>query len=326
MNKFICLLLSLLGAGLSMAQNFHPIPGLPGSIAIHKDSSIITAWATGIDLQRGLKYKEEPAQGYAAHGVAEDALGLAEGNSMNVVSLGDSGVAILTFNLPITNGPGYDFAVFENGFADDYIELAFVEVSSDGIYFVRFPATSEANTTQQIGNFETTDCRLFNNLAGKYRQGYGTPFDLDELKDSLGIDINRITHVKIIDVVGSIDPLVGSLDQYGTVINDPYPSNFDACGFDLDAVAVIHEGEADLSPIAFDLKIYPNPVQGKLNIKLENEISSFQIFNHAGSLVNSETNVFANEIEINTTNLSKGIYFITIETENGNTTAKFVVE
>jgi hypothetical protein len=72
--------------------------------------------------------------------------------------------------------------------------------------------------------------------------------------------------------------------------------------------------------------LYPNPSQGKLNIKLENGISAYQIFNHAGSLVNSETNVFTNELEINTTNLSKGIYFIAIETENGNATAKFVVE
>jgi hypothetical protein len=50
--------------------------------------------------------------------------------------------------------PGYDFAIFENGFpfgsGSFYLELAFVEVSSDGKHFVRFNAISNTDTTQQI--------------------------------------------------------------------------------------------------------------------------------------------------------------------------------
>jgi hypothetical protein len=314
MTKFNFLLLCVLLSFGAMAQSFHPIPGLPGSIAIHKDSSIITSWATGITLDRGLKYKEDPNQGYAAHGVAEDALGKAEGNSMNVVSLGDSGVAVLTFDLPITNGPGYDFAVFENGFADDYIELAFVEVSSDGINFFRFPATSEAGTTQQVGNFETTDCRLFNNLAGKYRQGYGTPFDLEELKDEPGLDVNRITHVKIIDVIGSIDPLVGSFDQYGTIINDPYPSNFDACGFDLDAVAVIHEGQAKVEQLTLNAKFFPNPVQKTLFIEMYEDYL-IRLLTIQGEVLFTQSD--SQDFTIDVSLFPSGIYFI--EFENNQT-------
>ena len=43
-----------------------------------------------------------------------------------------------------------------------------------------------------------------NNLAGKYRALYGTPFDLEELSDYQAINIDSITHIRVIDVVGSI--------------------------------------------------------------------------------------------------------------------------
>ena len=58
------------------------------------------------------------------------------------VALGQGGTATLTFAQPITNGPGYDFAVFGNGFSDghpEWVKPAFVEVSSDGVNFFRFP-------------------------------------------------------------------------------------------------------------------------------------------------------------------------------------------
>ena len=62
------------------------------------------------------------------------------------VSLGDGGTVVLTFPQPIGDVPGPDFAVFENGFkAFDnsfFLELAHVEVSSDGVNFYRFPSSS----------------------------------------------------------------------------------------------------------------------------------------------------------------------------------------
>ena len=73
---------------------------------------------------------------------------------------------------------------------------------------------------------------------GKYRQGYGTPFDLADLSDkpevlSGDVDLSSISHVRIVDVVGD-----GTfLDSLGKVIYDPYPTSGSA-GFDLDAVGV----------------------------------------------------------------------------------------
>ena len=48
----------------------------------------------------------------------EYALGPAVGSSFDVVSLGRGGSIILTFDPPVENGEGWDFAVFENSFND----------------------------------------------------------------------------------------------------------------------------------------------------------------------------------------------------------------
>lgn len=216
--------------------------GTEGCNAIKADSSAIVAWATGITVVRGPQNIANPDGPVASTGTDSNALGMATlSNSLMVVSLGDGGSATLTFAHPIRNGEGPDFAVYENGFGDSFLELAFVEVSSDGERFVRFPATSLTQTETQTNGYGTTDPTFINNLAGKYRIGYGTPFDLAELADSTGIDIDSIVYVRVVDVVGSIDPQYGTYDAFGHIINDPWPTDNVSGGFDLSGVGVLHE-------------------------------------------------------------------------------------
>jgi hypothetical protein len=190
-----------------LAGPYAPPAGEPNSTAIYMNDPNFAAWATGITVQRGYVIISEPGLGYVSYGDDSDALRKAEGDIYSVVSLGDGGVATLTFKYPITNGDGYDFAVFENSFSDDFLELAFVEVSSDGSNFFRFNSVSLTPTNTQVGSFGTLDATNLHNLAGKYRKGYGTPFDLQELKDVNSLlDVNSITHVRIIDVVGYVQP------------------------------------------------------------------------------------------------------------------------
>ena len=282
-NKFLVTTsLVVLSFSFSFSQSFAPAPGQPGSTAIALDSSIIHSWATGATIQRGLENIANPNSMYASFGTDDMVLNAADLSSVNVVSLGDGGIATLTFDFTITNGDGPDFVVFENGFADNFIELGFVEVSSDGVNFVRFPATSEAPTDVQTGSFSFSDCRYFHNLAGKYRAGFGTPFDLEDLVDSLGIDLNAITHVRIIDVVGTIDPNYATYDQFGTAINDLYPTEFESGGFDLDAVAIINAGTLNVSEQKFNAKIFPNPTQDVLTIEMENHQFELVIRNMFG--------------------------------------------
>jgi hypothetical protein len=179
-----------------------------------------------------------PDSGLAISGSPEAALGPATENG--VVSLGDGGWICLEFPGLVRNGPGPDFAVFENGFSDSFLELAFAEVSSDGKTFVRFPAVSLTQTAVQTGPFGLLQGNLLHNLAGAYRAGIGTPFELDELEGMAGIDLQAIRYIRIRDVVGSIDPALGSRDSRGNLVNDPFPTPFPSGGFDLDAVAVLN--------------------------------------------------------------------------------------
>lgn len=293
----------------ALSQSYAPAPGNAWSTAIHKDSSIIVNWATGIDLRRGYLDISDPSMGDVSYGVASDALGPADGST--VVSLGDSGVATLTFDVPITNGTGPDFAIFENGFTDDYMEFAFVEVSSDGVTFVRFPSHSEVQTVSQIDNFSFSDCRMVHNLAGKYRTMYGTPFDLEEISGSPGIDVNAITHIRLIDVVGSIDPLYGSVDSFGNLINDPYPTSFESGGFDLDGVAVIHEQTNSLKESGLNVRLYPNPTTTSFTLELSSGEHKVELLTSDGRHIDQWSQSSFQEYDVS--KLNNGMYLIIID-------------
>lgn len=260
------LFVTLLFLILSFATHaqFAPAAGQAGSTAIHKDDTRFKAWATVCTSQLGWQNIEDTALGKVNTGNDNSAIGRAGENG--ILSLGDGGYATLEFAQAIFNGDGFDFAVFENAFVDSFLELAFVEVSTDGNRFVRFPATSNTQTDTPIGGFGYLRPENINNFAGKYRANYGTPFDLDELKDSAGIDVNNINYVRVIDVIGSLDDAYASRDAKGNKINDPFPTPFPQGGFDLDAAGVINAvGISGVAGISADVfSFYPNPTTGKL--------------------------------------------------------------
>ncbi|MCO5269131.1 MAG: T9SS type A sorting domain-containing protein [Brumimicrobium sp.] len=321
MNKIYITLITLFIFQVGYTQDYAPAAGLPGSTAIKYDSSVFVAWATGIDLSRGYINIENPSASYngfnyASYGEPEDALGPASGNSTDgVVSLGDSGVAILTFKHPIINGDGWDFAIFENSVTDDFLELAFVEVSSDGVHFVRFPNHSKTQTTTPIGSFGSIEATDIHNLAGKYRVGFGTPFDLEDLKDSVLIDIQNITHIKIIDVVGTLGNK-GGVDSYGNKINDPFPTAFHSGGFDLAGVGVIHHNPnvTSLENLSYHfIRIYPNPTTSYITIEVQNEME-ITLKDILGATVLSQT-IHAGSNKLSLESFGSGIYFLRTQGE-----------
>jgi hypothetical protein len=214
--------------------------GQLGSTAISRTDPSFVAWATSAaSLTRGPQDINNPGGLLANSGTANDALGPA---GSGIVSLGDGGVITLGFNSPIKNGSGFDFAVFENGFSDLFLELGFVEVSSDNNNFFRFPSVSLTTFATQVGSFGAIDPTNLHNLAGKYRANFGTPFDLEDLVGvSPLLNVNEVRFIRIVDVVGSINPNHATHDSWGNVVNDPYPTAFGTGGFDLDAVGVIHQ-------------------------------------------------------------------------------------
>jgi len=304
---------------LSTIAQFSPPAGQEGTTAIHKDSSVFIDWATSCNVERGYLDISVPDSGMVSAGEAVFAIGIADNL---IVSLGDNGSAVLTFNKSIQNGPGPDFAVFENSFTDDFLELAIVEVSSNGIDFVRFPSVSLTQTEQQIGSFGLLDATKIHNLAGKYRVEYGTPFDLEELNNISGLNIDSITHVKIIDVVGCIQDEYSTYDSQGNKVNDPWPTLFPSGGFDLDAVGVIHNlfNQGIVEYKNSDFKVFPNPVVNRLTFE-SNEKYHIELLAIGGQVL------FKGEISkgvINMRNYPQGIYFMKISNSKRNYTRKII--
>ena len=228
-HGFLIVLLAFLTfSTAAIAGPYAPAAGLEGSTAIYMGDESFVGWATGyVDYIVGANVN-------TSWQTPELALGQAVGSSYDIVCLGAGGSITLTFDQAITDGDGYDFAVFENSFNDTFLELAYVEVSSDGENFFRFD--NDSQTSSSVGGFGAVDPTNIDGLAGKYRQGYGTQFDLSDLSYDAGLlDIDNIEYVRILDVIGD-----GTYtDTSGDVIYDPYPTTGSA-GFDLDAIGVIN--------------------------------------------------------------------------------------
>lgn len=212
---------------LLAAGPYAPAAGSEGSDAIVRTDPAIVGWASRVaDYTPGTNVD-------AVWTNASNALGPAEGEFDRIVSLGRGGSLTLTFATPIRDGLGDDFAVFENSFSDTFLELGFVEVSSDGVNFHRF--ASDSKTDSPLNSFDLLDPTHLHNLAGKYRAGFGTPFDLGELRGRAGLDVTTVTHVRLVDIIGD-----GSVtDASGDPIYDPTPT-VGSAGLDVDGIAVIH--------------------------------------------------------------------------------------
>ena len=216
----------------------------------HTDARIV-GWAHGyLNLIRGPMDIDNPGLGNASFGVPENAVGAADCDYVNVVSLGDGGEITMVFSPPITNGPGADFAVFENGFPSGgylFAELAFVEVSTNGIAFARFPSVSL--TPAPIEGYDILDPSDVHNLAGKHPGGniypcQGTPFDLSALAGnplvtSGQVNLAQISYVRVVDVIG--DGSTHDAASPAHPVYDPFPTVLAQGGFDLQAVAVLNE-------------------------------------------------------------------------------------
>ena len=234
----------LVGSSGTVRAGFDPQVGQPGSLGIPASSPLFREWANSVaSFDPGPQDITSPDSPLVSVGSPADALG---SPTSSVLSLGDGGSITLGFDRAIANGAGADFAVFENGLllggsGMAFLELAFVEVSSDGVNFFRFPSTSLTQTDTQVGGFGALDARNLDNLAGKYIAGYGTGFNLDDLVGvSPLLDVDEVNYVRITDVVGSIDPRYGSRDSLGNLINDPFKTPFASSGFDLAGVGVIN--------------------------------------------------------------------------------------
>jgi len=213
------------------------------------DPTEMAAWASEVvSLVRGPIDIATPEAGNVTHGDPADIPGAASGVPTEAVSLGDGGSVIVRFADPLYDGPDYDFAVFENGISSGatagylFAELGFVEVSSNGVDFARFPALTSRTTP--VATLEEVDPDDYANLAGQREAGIGSEFDLHDLAShplvlAGDVDLDAIEYVRIEDVIGD----GSTVDSMGNPIYDPYATPFFTGGFDLDAVGAIYVPE-----------------------------------------------------------------------------------
>ena len=240
------------GLGDPANANDAPVPGFAGSGV----NPIFVRWALAWS-----NYVR--SDGQASFSDPSLALGSVSGDNFDVLSLGDltaaqiaSGAPVGKVTLhftdslhtaPIRDLPGADFVVFENGFIDTtgsggvFAELAYVEVSSNGVEFVRFPSGSL--TPAAVGSYGALDPTNVFNLAGKHvnadGESWGTPFDLGALANhplvTAGtLDLNNVRYVRIVDIPGN----GGFFDSASHPIYDSWRTTGSG-GFDLEAVGAI---------------------------------------------------------------------------------------
>ncbi|MEA2709802.1 MAG: hypothetical protein QOF78_2403, partial [Phycisphaerales bacterium] len=185
-------------------------------------------------------------------------------NSLDVYCLGNGGSLTLGFDLPaapraIVNAPGRDFIVSENSFYQNedptraFAELMWIEVSTNGVDFARFPAHS--HTAAPPGPFGIIDPAATKGFAGVYpvlantdenaidpfdvATAGGDSFDLawvegDPLVVAGAVNLNLIRFVRFVDVVGD----GASRDFSGRPLYDP--TGVGIGGADVDSIAVLH--------------------------------------------------------------------------------------
>jgi len=159
---------------------------------------------------------------------------------------------------------------------------------------------------------------------------YGTPFDLSQMQGISGLDVNHIKQVKVIDVVGNIGQYA-TYDKNNNKVNDPWPTPFASCGFDLDAVGVINEQTAGINRVTAgnnnQVTVYPNPASNSLHVSfLGNNVQnqSLVITDMLGNTV-KQLITYNSSFIINVTDLENGVYFIQLNGNGGNATKKIII-
>jgi len=98
----------------------------------------------------------------------------------------------------------------------------------------------------------------------------------------------------------------------------------DGSGFIVDNIIVKDMDQLSVSDInKTQVNIFPNPTTDFINIKSDEKIKSVKLYKVSGSLVKTENNEFS---RINVSNLPKGNYLISIETDSGIETKKIIKE
>lgn len=153
---------------------------------------------------------------------------------------------------------------------------------------------------------EAGHVRIYKNEAGNWQQ-INDDIDGEALQDRSGISVDL-----------SAD---GSIVAIGAYLNDGNGSNAGHTRvFENASVLNISENNLD------NILLYPNPATNQMHLNLSKTHRSIKvsIFDVVGKQIYSQKYNSTNNISINTTNYTKGLYLIKVISENEQTTFKFI--
>ena len=295
-------------------------------LRLNPDGSIDTSFNAGIGLDNYIKTISIQPDGKIIIG---GEFNMYNGiNSKKIARLNSDGALDLSFNV----GTGFDntvwstktqvdgkivigglFAVY-NGTSKNYL----TRLNSDGTVDGTFDIGSGANNLVKTVALQYNDKILFGGTYITYnsettnRFSRLLPIGVKDVNFNSGAAANESVTCMQVQPDGHII-IAGNFTNYGTTSRTRIARVF---------------GDEVLSATDFDktnVRIYPNPANNTLNFSTANnvKIDAAKIFDSTGKLIFIENNLADNRIDIS--NLSNGIYFISLQNdEKGIYTQKFI--
>ena len=243
----------------------------------------------------------------------------------------DGNNLIVTWEAPEAGTPdGYKVIVNGEVVEESTNDLSYTIANANGICIAEVIAlygdkTSVGTLSSNIEVNDETPCNAPTNLSATVEQNV-EGFDY-EYKVTMTWDAVADAQSYIVYVNG---------EEFGATNTNLYIAGSDNEGtFTFTVSSVCANGESEQSEpctvevvsieeLASQFNIYPNPAKDFVKLSVNScQLSAVRVYNTLGMLV-EEIEVNANEVEINTSDYNSGVYFINIETENGNVTKKFI--
>jgi len=182
-----------------------------------------------------------------------------------------------------------------DGEAVDFLGAS-VSLSSDG-------SLVAIGAEESAGTGEAGYVRVYKNVSGVWTP-LGTRIDGEAAEDESGKSVSISSN--------------GSVVAIGARFNDGNGSN--------SGHVRVYDLSALLSTDSFThdyFSMYPNPAKDVINLKLKQgvELSKVNIYNSLGQFISSTL-----KTKIKTSNLTSGIYFLEVETNQGKSTQKMIVD
>ena len=203
-------------------------------------------------------------------------------------------------------------------------EYLFLDAGSPGIYYQWITGSeNQIIAVYQAGTYSVTVSHLCCELIDEIEVGINPNPEINFSDDTFDMSLGFV----VLDPNVSASSYLwynGSTDSTLTVYNiglySVTATNQYGCT-DEDSVAVVLLG-IDEEDFSEKISIYPNPTQDMLFISAKDiKIKEVQIYNSMGSLISQITNT-EGTLEVNTQNLSEGIYFVKIRTRDNEVAIK----